>query len=101
MGGSPHDLRILSKKRADCPCHCIMEIRPVNSEVLNRIAHIDGTIESSLYLHVERGGEGLSAHWKLEERPLRQKLIERNLPSDEQRFMLKQIVTGIEEGIAL
>jgi RimJ/RimL family protein N-acetyltransferase len=78
-----------------------MEIRPVQPEDLSALVEIDGTIESSHYLHVERTGEGLAIHWRLEERPFRQKLIDRNRPTDEGQFLLKQIVTGIEEGISL
>lgn len=78
-----------------------MEIRPVRVEDLRTLDEIDGTIESSHYLHVDRSGEGLALQWRLEERPLRQKLIDRNRPTDEQQFLLKQIVTGIEEGMAL
>ncbi len=39
--------------------------------------------------------------WKLDYRPLRTKLIESNPPDDELSFMLKQIVSGTEEGVAL
>ena len=78
-----------------------MEIRPAVLADLDGLDEIDGTIESSQYLHVERGGEGLALHWKLEERPLREKRIERNRPSHELHFDLKQILSGIEEGLAL
>jgi GNAT superfamily N-acetyltransferase len=78
-----------------------MEIRPVRPDDLSALIEIDGTIESSHYLHVDRTGEGLAVQWRLEERPFRQKLIERNRPTDDHQFQLKQIVTGIEEGIAL
>ena len=78
-----------------------MEIRPVLAHDLNGLIEIDGTIESSHYLHVDRTGEGLAVQWRLEERPLRKKLVDRNRPTDEQQFLLKQVVTGIEEGMAL
>ncbi len=78
-----------------------MQIRPVAVSDLAGLVEIDGTIESSKYLHVDRVGEGLAVQWRLEERPLREKLMERNLPGDEKNFMLKQIVTGVEDGIAL
>jgi len=78
-----------------------MEIRPIRPADLDRLIDIDGTIESSSYLHVESTGEGLAMSWKLEERPLREKRIERNQPTDEMLFMTKQIVTGVEEGVAL
>jgi ribosomal protein S18 acetylase RimI-like enzyme len=78
-----------------------MEIRPVRAEDLPALIEIDGTIESCQYLHVDRSGEGLGIQWRLEERPHRQKLIDRNRPTDDGQFMLRQIVTGIEEGMAL
>ena len=78
-----------------------MEIRPVRPPDLDRLIDIDGTIQSHQYLHVEAAGEGLAATWKLEERPLRQKRMERNQPTDDMQFLLKQVVTGVEDGIAL
>ena len=78
-----------------------MEIRPIRPADLDRLIDIDGTIESSSYLHVEKAGEGLAMSWKLEERPLREKRVERNRATDEMTFMMKQIATGVEEGLAL
>src|SRR4051812_40440582 len=78
-----------------------MEIRSIRPADLDRLIDIDGTIESTSYLHVEHTGEGLAMSWKLEERPLREKRIDRNQQSDEAAFMMKQIVTGTEEGITL
>lgn len=78
-----------------------MQIRPIRPADLDRLIDIDGTIESSHYLHVDRSGEGLAAVWKIEERPLREKRMERNAPSDEAEFQLKQVVSGVEEGLAL
>ena len=78
-----------------------MQIRPVSATDLQAIAEIDGTVESARYLHLERSGEGLAAAWRLEERPARQKLIEPNRLSDESSFLLKQIATGADEGLAL
>ncbi|HZL35794.1 MAG TPA: GNAT family N-acetyltransferase [Tepidisphaeraceae bacterium] len=78
-----------------------MEIRRAQSADLERMHDIDGTIESSHYLHVDRSGEGLAAQWRLEERPLREKRIERNRPADAGQFLLKQIVRGADEGTVL
>jgi ribosomal protein S18 acetylase RimI-like enzyme len=78
-----------------------MNIRPATTQDLDRLTDIDGTIESSGYLHLERSGEGLSTGWRLEARPLRSKRIEPNALSDDRRFTLKQIVSGADEGIAL
>jgi ribosomal protein S18 acetylase RimI-like enzyme len=75
--------------------------RPATLADLDRVLDIDGTIESSEYLHLERSGEGLSAEWKLDVRPLRTRLIQSNALDDAQRFALKQIIGGADEGIAL
>ena len=78
-----------------------MQIRPAVSSDIDHLLDIDGTITSNNYLHVERSGEGFAQTWKLEERPLRSKLIEPNTPSDELRFAMKQIVGEIDDGLAL
>src|SRR5262249_1627640 len=39
--------------------------------------------------------------WKVEERPMREKLIESNAMSDDIHFAARQIVGGIDEGVAL
>jgi RimJ/RimL family protein N-acetyltransferase len=82
-------------------CDAAMEIRPAKLEDLAGVQEIDGTIESDKYLHVDRGGEGLRASWRLQERRQREKLIEPNRLSDDAFFTLKQIVSGNEEGTAL
>ena len=68
---------------------------------LDELDEIDATIESRDYLHLGREGEGLASVWKLEQRPLRETLIEPNRPSDETRFAYRQVVRGIDEGAAL
>lgn len=78
-----------------------MEIRPIRPPDLDRLIDIDGTIESMDYLHVEHSGEGVSGSWRIEKRPLREKRMARNQPSDETQFLLRQITTGAEEGLAL
>jgi ribosomal protein S18 acetylase RimI-like enzyme len=78
-----------------------MEIRPVRPADLDRLIDIDGTIESLEYLHVDRAGEGACPTWKIESRPLRDKKVDRNRLGDEAQFVLRQVVTGIEEGVAL
>lgn len=78
-----------------------MEIRPVRPPDLDRLIDIDGTIESHDYLHVDRSGEGFAGSWKIEKRPLREKKMERNQPSDETLFLLRQVTSGAEEGLAL
>lgn len=78
-----------------------MDIRPAQNSDLARIAEIDGTVDSARYLHLDRAGEAMEVSFKLEERPLRERLIDRNALDDDRRFALKQVVAGIEEGIAL
>src|ERR1700722_4841066 len=78
-----------------------MEIRPVISADLDALREIDGTIESTEYLHLEQTGQGMQIGWFLQSRPLRQKLIQSNPPADEIGFVAKQIATGADEGIAL
>lgn len=78
-----------------------MEIRPIRPADVDRLIDIDGTVESSEYLHVDRGGEGMTGVWKIEHRPLREKRMDRNQLTDEIQFLLRQVVTGIEEGVAL
>jgi hypothetical protein len=78
-----------------------MQIRPVTAHDLTAITEIDGTVESSRYLHLDESGEGFSVSWRLEERPARKKLIEPNRLDDEASFTLRQIVSGAEEGKAL
>jgi N-acetylglutamate synthase-like GNAT family acetyltransferase len=79
----------------------MMQIRPAVAADLDQLTDIDGTITSINYLHVEKTGERLGQGWKLDERPLRSKLIEPNAIDDDTRFSMKQIVNGFEEGMAL
>lgn len=78
-----------------------MQIRPAIPADLDRLREIDATIESLQYLHLERAGEGTAISWRLEERPLREKLVNANGLDDDQRFTLRQVLGGIEEGIGL
>jgi GNAT superfamily N-acetyltransferase len=78
-----------------------MQIRPVMPADLEGLYDIDGTIESTQYLHLGRAGDGLDITWKLGERPLREKRLLPNRLNDDRRFLLKQIATGADEGIAL
>jgi GNAT superfamily N-acetyltransferase len=78
-----------------------MQIRPVEPRDLDLLSEIDGTVESSQYLHVERTGEGLGTAWRLHERPLRERLVRSNPIDDDRRFVIKQIVTGGDDGVAL
>ena len=80
-----------------------MEIRPVQPADLPDLAEIDGTIDSAQYLHLDRSGDALALSWKLDERPLRQRRIHANRLDDEagRHLLLKHVVTGIEDGLAL
>src|SRR3954454_12767400 len=78
-----------------------MEIRPATAGDLDRLTDLDATIESSKYLHLERTGESLAVGFRLEQRPLRSKLVDNNALDDERRFALRQVLGGIEEGVGL
>lgn len=78
-----------------------MQLRPMTASDLEQLPEIDATVESSDYLHLGREGEGLTTLWRLEQRPLREKLIEPHRLAEEARFAYKQVVRGIEEGTAL
>jgi ribosomal protein S18 acetylase RimI-like enzyme len=78
-----------------------MQIRPGAIRDLDQLPDIDGTIESTRYLHLERIGDGLNVTFRLEERDLRSKLIDSNRMGDEHRFQLKQIVGGVDDGLCL
>jgi ribosomal protein S18 acetylase RimI-like enzyme len=78
-----------------------MQIRPATSSDADRVGDIDATIESREYLHVERAGEGLQAAWSVQVRPRREKLIAPNRMDDDTLFVLKQIVSGFDEGWAM
>lgn len=78
-----------------------MQIRPLAPTDLDALYDIDGTIESSQYLHVERTGEGLAIAWRLDERLLREKKTLPNRLKGERQFLLKQIACGNDEGLVL
>src|SRR6185437_10066649 len=83
-------------------CFGPMQIRAVTGDDLADVLEIDGTVESSAYLHVETNvGDGIKASWLLEERKNRQKLIDPNRLGDDASFFLKQVVARVEEGLAL
>src|SRR5436190_2254220 len=78
-----------------------MELRAMTSDDLREFDEIDGTIEATHYLHVERTGQGMALTWKIEERALRQKTNEPGRLSDDLQFVAKQIAAGAEEGVAM
>lgn len=78
-----------------------MQIRPAHPLDLDHLIDLDATIESTSYLHVDRTGDALAAGWRLEERPLREKRVDPNHVTEEQTFALKQVLSGIEEGIGV
>ncbi len=76
-----------------------MDIRPAVASDLLLIEEIDCVIESNEYLHIDRSGEGMSLSFRLEKRPLRETLILPNAFDDETGFALKQIASGMDEGV--
>jgi ribosomal protein S18 acetylase RimI-like enzyme len=77
-----------------------MQLRPAKPADLPGIIEIDAAVESLRYLHIDRSGEGLSLQWKIEDRPLRERLITTFALDDDRQFAYRQITTGIDEGIA-
>lgn len=65
------------------------------------LGEIDGTVESARYLHLNRSVGDFSASWTLEPRDLRERLIDPNRIDDTGSFLIKQIVAGVEDGVAL
>ena len=82
-----------------------MEIRPVQPADLADLAEIDATVESTAYLHLERTSDaeapGIAVTWRLAERPLREKRVTPNRLDDDTQFVLKQVASGADEGLAL
>jgi ribosomal protein S18 acetylase RimI-like enzyme len=78
-----------------------MELRPAITADLPGIFDIDATVESRRYLHIDRTGEELNIHWKIEDRPLRERVIYQLKLDDDRQFLYRQMVTGIEEGLTL
>jgi ribosomal protein S18 acetylase RimI-like enzyme len=78
-----------------------MDIRAAALADMNDLLEIDGTIESTHYLHVDQSGEGAALSWRLEERALRSPKVVSNPINEENRFFLRQLLSGAEEGIAL
>ncbi len=80
-----------------------MKIRPVTPRDIEALADIDGTIESTHYLHLDQQtvAEPPAVSWRLEERLARQKMIEPNRLDDDASFIARQIASGAEEGLAL
>jgi ribosomal protein S18 acetylase RimI-like enzyme len=78
-----------------------MQIRPAIRTDVQMFHDIDGIIESTSYLHLDRAGEGLAVSLKIEQRPLREKLIEANRLSDDTLFAYRQTTEANDEGIVL
>jgi len=78
-----------------------MQIRPVTSSDLNQLMEIDGTIETADFLFIEQSGQGADTRWSLQPRPLRQKRIAPNRLGEDRWFVIRQIVSGADEGLAL
>jgi GNAT superfamily N-acetyltransferase len=78
-----------------------MELRNMTSTDLPDVIELDGIIESSHYLHVQNAGQGLTVTWTIDVRDLRKKLLDANQLDDERLFSIKQIIGGLDEGLAL
>jgi ribosomal protein S18 acetylase RimI-like enzyme len=78
-----------------------MQIRPATSADVTFVNDIDATVESGEYVHVDRAGDGLGRSWRLEVRPLREKLVRAGPIGEDELFAFRQIATGADEGLAL
>jgi ribosomal protein S18 acetylase RimI-like enzyme len=78
-----------------------MEIRAGKASDFTDLLEIDGTIDSTHYLHVDYSASESSRTWRLEERALREAKIVANPISEDDRFLLRQILAGADEGVAL
>ena len=77
-----------------------MELRPATTADTPDVLDIDGTVESHDYLHVDVTGEELSVGFKIEPRPLRDRLIAPLPMDDEQQFAFRQVAAGHDDGTA-
>jgi len=78
-----------------------MEIRAATLADIDGLIEIDGTIESTHYLHVEQAGEGVAVSWRLEERAMRSPSVVSNPIDVRNRFFLRQVLGGANEGVVL
>lgn len=78
-----------------------MELRAAHLADLSMLLDIDGTIRSPGYVHVSAACPGVSGSFALEPRTLSRAWEDRNLLGDELSFQLKQVLQGVEEGVAL
>lgn len=78
-----------------------MQIRPLTANDLDLIDEIDGTIATDRFFFVERQANGLNATFRIEDRALVEPRVESNPVSDDLRFTLKQVATGIEDGLTV
>ncbi len=86
-------------------------IRPMTDADLDDLIEIDGTIDSERYLHVaapeSERDDALTFGWSLEPRDLSERRIEANRldaktgPGSELMFDYRQVVRGVQEGVAL
>jgi ribosomal protein S18 acetylase RimI-like enzyme len=78
-----------------------MELRPATVADLTGIFDLDATVESLRYLHIDHTGEGLNVQWKIEDRPLRERVIQQMPLDDDRQFLYRQMINGVEEGLTL
>ncbi len=78
-----------------------MNIRNATTNDLDGIDEIDSVIESTEYLHIEKSGDGAAMSFQISQRPLREKMVSPNRLPDDSKFILKQIVSGNDEGFAI
>jgi ribosomal protein S18 acetylase RimI-like enzyme len=79
-----------------------MQVRPLTMDDLIGLIDIDAVIDSAEYLHVERTpAEGFGASFRIERRPLREKVVRATTIDDDLQSRVKLVAGGIEDGLAL
>lgn len=78
-----------------------MELRAGAPRDIDRLDEIDGTIHSQAYLHVEPRRDGLAFGFAGDPRPLRQRRVDPNRLDDDTRFVYRQVVEQVDEGLVL
>ena len=68
-----------------------MQIRPAIRTDIEMFRDIDGVVESTSYLHLDRAGDRLAFSIKIEPRPLREKLIQANRLEEDALFTYRQV----------
>jgi len=78
-----------------------VDIRPAKPQDIDAIQEIDGTIQSTQYLHVDRTGDGMNLSFRIEPRDRQEKLVAANRLGDDLLFAWRRVANGAEDGPGL